>query len=173
MQVAKSFKLSRKVSKILIPFFEKLSTKGDVFSLPASSVIMNSREEAFRLGTNYIELEHMFLAIIKVAKSRAVEILLNLGCDLDKVKRAVEDSLRLSRETMTIGKRNIPFSKRAENALKQASEIAGHFNCDKVKNEHLLLAILKEESSPLISILQTFNVTYDNCYNQLKELDSN
>ena len=82
------------------------------FSDRVSNVIRLSREEALRLGHDYIGTEHLLLGIIREGDGMAVKILRNLGVDLFKLKKSIEDSLRATSGTLTIG--NIPLTKNAE-----------------------------------------------------------
>ncbi len=138
------------------------------FTNRVSKVIRFSKEEAMRLGHDYIGTEHLLLGIIKEAEGIAVKILQNLGVDLAKLKKAIEDSTAPSGGTMTIG--NLPLSKRAEKALKMTYIEAKNFKSDVIGTEHLLLAILKEKDSLAAQILLTFNVDYSAAYNELENI---
>ncbi len=138
------------------------------FTNRVQKVIRFSKEEAMRLGHDYIGTEHLLLGVIKESEGIAVKILLNLGCDLTKLQKAVEDSTAPSGGTMTIG--NLPLSKRAEKALKMTYIEAKNFKNDVIGTEHLLLSILKEKDSLAAQILLTFNIDYTNCYNELENI---
>ncbi len=141
---------------------------GNNFTSRVQKVIRYSKEEAMRLGHDYIGTEHLTLGIIKEGEGIAVKILKNLGCNLDKLKKAIEDATAPSGGTMTIG--NLPLSKRAEKALKMTYIEAKNFNNDVIGTEHLLLSILKEKDSVAAQVLQTFNVEYAACYNELENI---
>jgi len=138
------------------------------FTNRVQKVIRYSKEEAMRLGHDYIGTEHLLLGIIKEGEGIAIKILQNLGCDLTKLKKAIEDSTAPSGGTMTIG--NLPLSKRAEKALKMTYIEAKNFKNDVIGTEHLLLSILKEKDSLAAQILLTFNVDYATCYNELENI---
>jgi ATP-dependent Clp protease ATP-binding subunit ClpC len=91
-----------------------------------------------------------------------------LGCELGKLKKAIEDATAPSGGTMTIG--NLPLSKRAEKALKMTYIEAKNFNNDVIGTEHLLLSILKEKDSLAAQILLTFNIDYASSYNELENI---
>jgi ATP-dependent Clp protease ATP-binding subunit ClpC len=131
-------------------------------------VIQFSREEALRLGHDYIGTEHLLLGLIREGEGIAVEILRNLGCDLDEIKRSVEDSVKPSGETMTIG--NIPFTKRAEKILKMAYVEAEKYKSDIIGTEHLLLALVKEKDGVAAQVLLSFDVTYDTVREELENI---
>src|SRR5215210_3398458 len=86
------------------------------FSNRVQDVIRLSREEALRLGHDYIGTEHLLLGIIREGEGIAVRILKNLGSDLFKLKKAVEDTVRSTGGTLTRG--NVPLTKQAEKVLK-------------------------------------------------------
>src|SRR5437867_2511969 len=79
-------------------------------------VISLSRVEAIRMGHDYIDTEHMLLLIIREVEGITVKILSNLGVDIYKIKKAIEDTVRSGGATLTIG--NIPLTKQAEKVLK-------------------------------------------------------
>ncbi len=138
------------------------------FSSRVQMVIQFSREEALRLGHDYIGTEHLLLGLIREGEGIAVEILRNLGCDLDEIKRSVEDSVKPSGETMTIG--NIPFTKRAEKILKMAYVEAEKYKSDIIGTEHLLLALVKEKDGVAAQVLLSFDVTYETVREELENI---
>ena len=70
------------------------------FSNRVNDVIRLSREEALRLGHDYIGTEHLLLGIIREGEGIAVKILRNLGVDLYKLKKGIEDTVRMSSSTI-------------------------------------------------------------------------
>lgn len=138
------------------------------FSSRVQMVIQFSREEALRLGHDYIGTEHLLLGLIREGEGIAVEILRNLGCDLDEIKRGVEESVKSTGETMTIG--NIPFTKRAEKILKMAYVEAEKYKSDIIGTEHLLLALVKEKDGVAAQALLSFDVTYDTVREELENI---
>ncbi len=90
------------------------------FSDRLQDVIRLSREEALRLGHDYIGTEHLLLGIIREGQGVAVRILRNLDCDLMKLKKAIEDTVRTSGGTLTIG--NIPLTKAGRESFKDYSD---------------------------------------------------
>jgi ATP-dependent Clp protease ATP-binding subunit ClpC len=138
------------------------------FTSRVQKVIRYSKEEAMRLGHDYIGTEHLLLGMLKEGEGIAIKILQNLNCDLAKLKKAIEDSTAPSGGTMTIG--NLPLSKRAEKALKMTYIEAKNFKNDVIGTEHLLLSILKEKDSLAAQILLTFNIDYNACYQELENI---
>jgi ATP-dependent Clp protease ATP-binding subunit ClpC len=137
------------------------------FSNRVQDVIRLSREEALRLGHDYIGTEHLLLGIIREGEGIGVKILRNLGVDLAKLKRAVEDTVRSMSGPLTIG--NIPLTKQAEKVLKITYLEAKLYKSDVIGTEHLLLSLLRDEDNIAAQILAQFSVNYDAVR---KELDN-
>jgi len=138
------------------------------FSERVQEVIRLSREEALRLGHDYIGTEHLLLGIIREGQGVAVKILRNLDVDLVKLKKAIEDTVRSAGGTLTIG--NIPLTKQAEKVLKITQIESKIFKSDVIGTEHILLAILRDEDNIATQILHQFNVTYDNTRAELNNI---
>lgn len=137
------------------------------FSSRVNDVIRLSREEAIRLGHDYIGTEHLLLGIIREGEGLAVKILKNLGTDLYKLKKSIEDTVKPTSGTMTLG--NIPLTKQAEKVLKITYLEAKLYKSDIIGTEHLLLSLLRDEENIAAQILAQFAVFYEN---SKKELDN-
>lgn len=138
------------------------------FSDRLQDVIRLSREEALRLGHDYIGTEHLLLGIIREGQGVAVRILRNLDCDLMKLKKAIEDTVRTSGGTLTIG--NIPLTKQAEKVLKITQIESKIYKADVIGTEHLLLSLLRDEDNIATQILHQFNVSYDSSRAELNAM---
>jgi len=138
------------------------------FSDRLQDVIRLSREEALRLGHDYIGTEHLLLGLIREGQGVAVRILRSLDCDLVRLKKSVEDTVRTSGGTLTIG--NIPLTKQAEKVLKITQIEAKIYKADVIGTEHLLLSLLRDEENIATQILHQSNITYDITRAELNEM---
>ncbi|MBS1538425.1 MAG: ATP-dependent Clp protease ATP-binding subunit [Bacteroidetes bacterium] len=138
------------------------------FSDRVSNVIRLSREEALRLGHDYIGTEHLLLGIIREGDGMAVKILRNLGVDLFKLKKSIEDSLRATSGTLTIG--NIPLTKNAEKVLKITYLEAKLYKSTLIGTEHLLMSLLRDEDNISTQILAGFSIKYDTVRTELDNI---
>ncbi len=129
------------------------------FSSKVRDVIQFSREEALRLGHDYIGTEHLILGIVRLGEGVAIKILKNLNCDLYKLKKTVEDTVRGTGGSVTVG--NIPLTKQAEKVLRITYLEAKLYKSDTIGTEHLLLSLLRDDENIAAQILQQFNVSYD------------
>ena len=130
------------------------------FSNRVRDVIRDSREEAIRLCHDYVGTEHLLLGIICEGEGIAVRILRSLGCDLLKLKKAVEETVRGTGGALSVG--NLPFTQQAEKVLKITYLEAKIYKSDIIGTEHLLLSLLRDEENVAARILQQgFSITYD------------
>jgi len=129
------------------------------FSQRVQEVIRLSREEAIRLGHDYIGTEHLLLGIIREGEGLAINIFKNLSVDIPKLKKTIEDTVKHTGNTLTVG--NIPLTKQAEKVLKITYLEAKLFKSDIIGTEHLLLSMLREDDNLAAQILQQYGVVYD------------
>jgi len=130
------------------------------FSPRVKDVIQYSREEALRLGHDYIGTEHLLLGLIRDGDGVAIKLLKELTVDTAKLRRSVEDAVKGTIGTnVHIG--SIPLTKQAEKVLKITYLEAKIFKSDVIGTEHLLLSILRDEDNIASQILMQFNVNYE------------
>ncbi|RCH55463.1 ATP-dependent Clp protease ATP-binding subunit [Mucilaginibacter hurinus] len=130
------------------------------FSPRVKDVISYSREEALRLGHDYIGTEHLLLGLIRDGDGVAIKLLKGFSVDTTKLRRAVEDAVKGTTGTnVNIG--SIPLTKQAEKVLKITYLEAKIFKSDVIGTEHLLLSILRDEDNIASQILSQFNVNYE------------
>ena len=142
------------------------------FSQRVKDVLIYSREEAHRLGNNYIGLEHLLLGIIREGEGLAVKILRNLGLDLTDMRKRLETSVANHTEKSISGD-HIPLIKQAERALKITYLEAKIFNSELIGTEHLLLAILKDENNLVTKTFSGYGISYGAVSEELKSILTN
>src|SRR5579863_2592195 len=137
------------------------------FSNRVQDVIRLSREEAIRLGHDYIGTEHLLLGIIREGEGVAVQLLKKLGVDTSDLRKTVENYAPPTNKKIN-HLANIPLVKQAEKALKITYLEAKYFKSLVIGTEHLLLAILKDEDSVAAKALNVFNVSYESFRQELE-----
>ena len=142
----------------------------DNFSPRVKDVIQFSKEEAIRLGHNYIGTEHLLLGILREGEGVAIEILMILGLDIKTLRRKVEDLCSSETSSAQTSNANIPLTKQAEKALKTTFLEAKLYNSELIGTPHLLLCILRNEADPMTLLLEQLNVTYDNVKAQFEDI---
>lgn len=140
------------------------------FSQRVKDVISYSREEALRLGNNFIGVEHLLLGLLREGDGKAIAVLKEFHLDLKMIRKEVEQSLEKSSTTMDQTLANIPLVKQAERVLKMTYLEAKLYKSPMIGTEHLLLSILKSEDSVACSILNKYGVIYENVKDELESM---
>ena len=131
------------------------------FSNRVKEVISLSREEALRLGHDYIGTEHLLLGMIREGEGVAVSILKKLGIPLDELRTAIERAVKGTANHNVKNMANIPLTRQSEKVLKITYLEAKIFKSQLIGTEHLLLSILRDEDNIATQILNKFEVNYD------------
>jgi ATP-dependent Clp protease ATP-binding subunit ClpC len=130
------------------------------FSPRVKDVITYSREEALRLGHDYIGIEHLMLGMIRDGDGVGMRLLKNLGIDSSELRKSIEQSLTPGlRKSNNLA--NIPLVKQAEKTLKLTYLEAKTFKSIQIGTEHLLLCILKENDNVVTKTLLKYGIDYD------------
>jgi ATP-dependent Clp protease ATP-binding subunit ClpC len=137
------------------------------FSPKIKDVLSYSREEAIRLGNDYIGLEHIFLGILRDGDSVAIDLLKRLGIDLYDLKRTVE--VEIKEDKALEANASIQLLKAAEKSLKVVYLEARSMGSKNINTGHLLLAILKDEKSMIAKVLIDFGIDYATVKTELEE----
>ncbi|HCO85393.1 MAG TPA: Clp protease ClpC, partial [Arenibacter sp.] len=144
----------------------------DNFSPRVKDVIAYSKEEALRLGHDFIGTEHLMLGLLRDGNGKAISILDALDVDLDHLRRKVEI---LSPANPNAGaaqkdKKNLHLTRQAERALKTTFLEAKLFQSSSINTAHLLLCILRNENDPTTKLLHKLKVDYDGVKDQFKSM---
>jgi ATP-dependent Clp protease ATP-binding subunit ClpC len=131
------------------------------FSNRVKEVISLSREEALRLGHDYIGTEHLLLGMIREGEGVAVSILKKLGVPLDELRNSIERAVKGTATHNVKNLANIPLTRQSEKVLKITYLEAKIFKSQLIGTEHLLLSILRDEDNIATQILHKFDTTYD------------
>ena len=142
------------------------------FSQRVKDVITYSREEALRLGHDYIGIEHLLLGMIREGQGIGIQILNSLGADLNELRRKIESSTKVGSSSIN-HLSNIPLVKQAERVLKITYLEAKLFNQSLIGTEHLLLSILKDANNIATQALEDQDVNYDAVKEELESILSN
>lgn len=138
------------------------------FSNRVKEVISLSREEALRLGHDYIGTEHLLLGMIREGEGVAVSILKKLGIPLDELRNAIERAVKGTANHNVKNMANIPLTRQSEKVLKITYLEAKIFKSQLIGTEHLLLSILRDEDNIATQILNKFEVSYDTIKDMLE-----
>ena len=146
----------------------------DNFSSRVKDVITYSKEEAIRLGHDFIGTEHLLLGILRDGGGKAIKILTCLEIDLDFLRKKIEilsppNPIMNFEENL---RKNLHLTRQAERALKTTFLEAKLFQGSSINTAHLLLCILRNENDPTTKLLEKLNLNYEIVKDQFKELIS-
>ncbi|MCL5247441.1 ATP-dependent Clp protease ATP-binding subunit [Cellulophaga sp. 20_2_10] len=144
----------------------------DNFSPRVKDVIAYSKEEALRLGHDFIGTEHLMLGLLRDGNGKAINILDALEIDLDHLRRKVEilSPANPNSDNLQKDKKNLHLTRQAERALKTTFLEAKLFQSSSINTAHLLLCILRNENDPTTKLLHKLKVDYDNVKSEFKSI---
>jgi len=140
----------------------------EMFSESARKAIEFARDEAARLRHDYIGTEHLLLGLIRLGEGMAVDMIANIGIDLNELKTSIEEVVQPSGGTMTMGQ--LPLTARAKKTLEVAGQEARALKSKEIDTEHILLALLKDEEGVAAQVLSMYDVDYKDAYEELKNI---
>lgn len=126
------------------------------FTERAKHVIATAREEAVRLGCEYVRTEHILLGLCKEREGIAARALKNLDIDIDLMEEEIA-RLTFSSANATPTE-EITFTPRAKRVLELATTEAHRVSHNYVGTEHLLLGLLQEGEGLAAKIFEDLKV---------------
>ena len=143
------------------------------FSAQVKEIISFSREEALRLGNEFIGTEHLLLGLIREGDNTAIKILKNLNVDLYELRKEVEMAVKDKTGKNIANINSLPLTRQAEKVIRVTVLEAKALKSPTVETEHLMLSILKNKENIATQILNNFEVDYDLFRNELGLVKSN
>ncbi len=140
------------------------------FSPRVKDVITFSKEEALRLGNDFIGVEHLLLGLIREGEGKAIQILKEFNLDLKSIRLELESGLTKSVKSFSQPLANIPLVKQTEKVLKFMYLEARNLKSSTIGTQHLLLSILRDENNVACSTLNKYGVIYDNAKDELENM---
>ena len=130
------------------------------FSQRVKEVISLAREEALRLGHDYIGTEHLILGMIREGEGLGLELIQKAGLNPEELRTSIENSTRGTATNTIKNLSNIPLTRQSEKVLKITHLEAKIFKSDIIGTEHLLLAVLRDDDNLGCQILNRYRINY-------------
>ncbi len=137
------------------------------FSKQVKQIITYSREEALRLGNEYISAEHLVLGMIREGENIAIKVLKTLNVDLYELRKEIELAIQDKSGKVISNANSVPLTKQAEKVFRITLLEAKSFKSPQVETEHLMLSILKNKENVATQLLQQYDVDYESFRNEL------
>ncbi len=129
------------------------------FTDEARKVMLATNQEAARFNDEFMDTEHMLLAITQQNTCRAAQVLTSCGLNLSALRLEVEKHLHKGPDMVTVGR--LPQTPRVRKAVEVAAEEAHALSKPYIATEHLLLGILRQEEGLAQGILHGLQITYE------------
>ena len=113
------------------------------FSNQMKEIISFSRDEAERLGNDYIGTEHLLLALLRSEDNAAVRILKSFKVDIKEMQEEIELSVKSDKSHQN----SMPLNDSAEQTIHGAVAEAKTLKSKRVEPEHLILSILNNSTT--------------------------
>jgi ATP-dependent Clp protease ATP-binding subunit ClpC len=137
------------------------------FSPKVKEIISYSREEALRLGNDFIGTEHLLLGLIREGEGLAVRVLQTMQVDLFDLRKELEIAIKDKNSKPAANINSLPLTKQAEKVIRITVLEAKSLKSGTVETEHLMLSILKNKENVATQILHQYEVDYDRFKNEL------
>lgn len=143
------------------------------FSTQVKEIISYSREEALRLGNDFIGTEHLLLGLIREGDNTAIRLLKGFNVDLMELRKEIELAIKDKTGKNIANINSLPLTKQAEKVIRVTVLEAKALKSNQVETEHLMLSILKNKENIATQILNQYDVDYDLFRQELGIVKSN
>ncbi len=143
------------------------------FSTQVKEIISFSREEALRLGNDFIGTEHLLLGLIREGDNAAIKLLKGFNVDIFELKKEIELAIKDKTGKNIANINSLPLTRQAEKVIRVTVLEAKSLKSNLVETEHLMLSILKNKENIATQILNQFDVDYDVFRQELGTVRSN
>ena len=139
------------------------------FSSKVKRILHLSRNEALRLGHDYLGTEHLLLGMLEDNDNLAIRVLDSMEIDFMELKFKIEDKLSDSAQDMAqVNLGSLPLNKQLEKILKVTTLEAKNLRSDEIYPEHLMLSILRHRDNIASQVLEEFDIDYESYRSELE-----
>ena len=132
------------------------------FTKKAEEALELAAEAAGELGHNSVGTEHILLGLLRQRDCVASAVLIENGADEERIVAILEQLI--SQESNVNVAEPDSYTPRARRVLDQAAGEAVRFKAQLIGTEHILIAIIKENDSVALRLLNTIGVNIQKTY---------
>lgn len=132
------------------------------FNTASKLIIGYAGEYATSLNSNFVDIEHFLLGIIKEGNSFSSKLL----SDFNITESKMITYIKIHQQSNLIQGKTIDLSSDATTAIENAL-ICANFSI--ISPDHLLMGILKNPSKKIFTILNTLKVSYDSIFHEISK----
>jgi len=137
----------------------------------AQEAISVAQKLAEERNNTQLETEHLLLALVDQKDGVVPQILDKLGVDYTQVKRQLENELETLAKAS--GPTQVYLSPRLKQVLDAAEKESHNFKDEYVSTEHMLIAIIDQDTGAAGRILKGYGITRDRVYQVLASIRGN
>lgn len=115
-----------------------------------------------KMHHNYIGTEHILLGLIQEKTGVAAQVLMENKVEEEKLLELIQNLIAPGEGVLVLDQDG--YSPRTANVLENAGKEAERFRSEEIGTEHLLLAILKENESAAVRLLNTMGINLQKLY---------
>lgn len=115
-----------------------------------------------KLQHNYVGTEHILAGLLQEGTGVAAKVLTESHLEEKKLVELIEELISPGERTLLLDADG--YSPRTQRMLATAEKEAEHFSSEEIGTEHLLLAIMKENESAAVRLLNTMSVNLQKLY---------
>lgn len=134
------------------------------FSQNVTELLSLSKEEAERLKSRLILPEHLLLGMLRYG-GRVVDVLTRLGVNIPALKNSIENDITSIGRSGIAQNEEVSLSTTASRIMKISILESRLLGSQEADIEHVLLAIIRDNSSFAAGQLKKFHVNYQDVYN--------
>lgn len=133
-------------------------------------ILINARQESFRMQHFYVGVEHLFIGLLQIQGGLTTSIIEASGLTTEYVTDAIRRKTgKGARQRLWAG---MPNSPRADIVLSIANDLALEAGSDEISERDLLLAILEENDSVPVRVLRRLGLEPDELVQAVREQET-
>ena len=136
-------------------------------------IVLLAGEEARRLRNAKISPEHLFLGMLRLEQEWVMQVLNVLGVDFVEVKKKIEQQLDKQYMKYAQLPEHLEFTLTASSVLRRVPEEAWLLGDEQVEAEHVMLALLKNQSGFVTKLFHSMGIDYDRFKEEILKEKSN
>jgi ATP-dependent Clp protease ATP-binding subunit ClpC len=138
------------------------------FTPRAQRAIEIAKSFAKELNSPTVSLEHLFLGVLNLNAGVIYEVLIGVGVSPDHLTDAIANKLKKDQNGLAGSHMGPTYGVKFTQVLEIATLISKNFKHDYVGIEHILLAMLKHDKSPISKYFESLNIPEDLIIEEIK-----
>ena len=131
------------------------------YSRDIQDILKIAKEQALSSESKYIDLQHLFYAMIFRSNSNVYKILISIGCEIGDLKKELNRLFFNDADVSSYSGNHIPLAKDSDSVLRYSIEEAKILGYEKTDDRHLFLALVKHSNKEFSKLFIKFSINYN------------